>query len=263
MKGGCSMKRKKASVLLSCIMTTVLFTGCTITVSPTTPDSASESTVQSDIEGLSNHSSSDSASSKPTASPDTQSQEASGSSSAENKEYTDLSFLTEEQQQLYQTACEISFGLYGMGSNLMYSWGYRPASDSEGNLEIVMENYTLYDVAYDDFSDQIHQIFTDNCLATTDYTAKFIDYHGSLAVDTWMTNDLIEGTTRQVLEDAPDTYRLIRSTEDEMAFTLISHYDRDWNVSADMNVFTVEYPIRMVNTASGWRIDEFHTTMYG
>ena len=182
---------------------------------------------------------------------------------AENKEYTDLSFLTEEQQQLYETACEIGFGLYGMGSNLMNLWGYRPVTNSEGNDVIVMENYTLYDVAYDDFSDQIHQIFTDNCLATTDYTAKFIDYHGSLAVDTWMTNDLIEGTTRQVLEDAPDTYRLIRSTEDEMAFTLISHYDRDWNVSADMNVFTVEYPIRMVNTASGWRIDEFHTTMYG
>lgn len=126
------MKRKKASVLLSCIMTTVLFTGCTITVSPTTPGSASESTVQSDIEGQANHSSSESASSEPTASPDAQSQEASGSSLAENKEYTDLSFLTEEQQQLYETACEISFGLYGMGGNLMYSWGYRPVSDSEG-----------------------------------------------------------------------------------------------------------------------------------
>ena len=257
------MKRHIVSVLLLFIMDIVLLTGCSSTIFPMTPSSTSESTIQPDLEGQVNPSSSESILSEPTASPDTQSQEAHGSSSAENKEYTDLSFLTEEQQQLYETACEIGFGLYGMGSNLMNLWGYRPVTNSEGNDVIVMENYTLYDVAYDDFSDQIHQIFTDNCLATTDYTAKFIDYHGSLAVDTWMTNDLIEGTTRQVLEDAPDTYRLIRSTEDEMAFTLISHYDRDWNVSADMNVFTVEYPIRMVNTASGWHIDEFHTTMYG
>lgn len=142
-------------------------------------------------------------------------------------------------------------------------WGYRCVTDSEGNLVTVMKNYELYDASYNTFSNQIHQIFTDNCLNTTDYAVKFIDYEGSVAVDGWITNDLIDGTTRQVLEGAPDTYRLIRNTEDEMAFTLISHYDRDWNVSADMGIFTVEYPIRMVNTSSGWRVDEFHTTMYG
>ena len=105
------------------------------------------------------------------------------SASAEDKEYTDLSFLTDDQQRLYTAACEMSFGLYGGAGNLMNLWGYRPVTNSEGNDVIVMENYTLYDVAYDDFSDQIHQIFTDNCLATTYYAAKFIDYRGSLAVD--------------------------------------------------------------------------------
>ena len=259
------MKRKKASVLLSCIMTTVLFTGCTITVSPTTPGSASESTVQSDIEGQANHSSSESASSEPTASPDAQSQEASGSSLAENKEYTDLSFLTEEQQQLYETACEISFGLYGMGSNLMYSWGYRPVSDSEGNIEIVMEAYELYDVSYNTFSDQIHQIFTDNCLDGTDYAVKFIDYEGSVAVHGWMSDDMVEGTTIQVNEAYPDTYRLVSCSEEEVMFTLISHYDRNgWNDIEDpIDVYTIEYPIRLVNTEAGWRVDEFHTTRFG
>ena len=30
-----------------------------------------------------------------------------------------------------------------------------------------------------------------------------------------------------------------------------------------MDVYTIEYPIRLVNTAAGWRVDEFHTTEFG
>jgi len=30
-----------------------------------------------------------------------------------------------------------------------------------------------------------------------------------------------------------------------------------------MDVYTIEYPIRMVKTDDGWRLDKFHTTMYG
>ena len=159
----------------------------------------------------------------------------------------------------------MGYGLYGMGGNLMNLLSYRPVTDSEGFRVTVMENYELYDASYDTFSDQIHQIFTDNCLNATDYAIKFIDYDGNVAVDGWMTDEMVEGTTIQVNEAYPDTYRLVSSTEDEVTFTLISHYDRNgWNdIDDPMDVYTIEYPIRLVDTDSGWRVDEFHTTRFG
>lgn len=80
-----------------------------------------------------------------------------------------------------------------------------------------------------------------------------------------MTDEMVEGTTIQVNEAYPDTYRLVSSTEDEVTFTLISHYDRNgWNdIDDPMDVYTIEYPIRLVDTDSGWRVDEFHTTRFG
>ena len=277
------MKRKTGSILLSCVMGAALFSGCTITISPASPGTFSDTAVQSEPETEETPSSGDPATPAPTtsqqvaqatATPVPQPTEtpaessvvlSTGDTSGDGQEYTDLSFLTEEQQQLYTTACEMGYGLYGMGGNLMNLLSYRPVTDSEGFRVTVMENYELYDASYDTFSDQIHQIFTDNCLNATDYAIKFIDYDGNVAVDGWMTDEMVEGTTIQVNEAYPDTYRLVSSTEDEVTFTLISHYDRNgWNdIDDPMDVYTIEYPIRLVDTDSGWRVDEFHTTRFG
>ena len=277
------MIRKIGSILLSCVMGAALLSGCTITISPASPGTSSDTAVQSEPETEETPSSGDPATPVPTASPQAVQPTATpapqpteppvepsavpstGDASGDGQEYTDLSFLTEEQQQLYTTACEMGYGLYGMGGNLMNLLSYRPVTDSEGFRVTVMENYELYDASYDTFSGQIHQIFTDNCLNATDYAIKFIDYDGNVAVDGWMTDEMVEGTTIQVNEAYPDTYRLVSSTEDEVTFTLISHYDRNgWNdIDDPMDVYTIEYPIRLVDTDSGWRVDEFHTTRFG
>lgn len=277
------MKRKTGSILLSCVMGAALFSGCTITISPASPGTSPDTAVQSEPETEETPSSDNPTTPAPTTSqqvaqatatpvpqPTETPAESSvvlsmGDASGDGQEYTDLSFLTEEQQQLYTTACEMGYGLYGMGGNLMNLLSYRPVTDSEGFRVTVMENYELYDASYDTFSDQIHQIFTDNCLNATDYAIKFIDYDGNVAVDGWMTDEMVEGTTIQVNEAYPDTYRLVSSTEDEVTFTLISHYDRNgWNdIDDPMDVYTIEYPIRLVDTDSGWRVDEFHTTRFG
>ena len=277
------MKRKTGSILLSCVMGAALFSGCTITISPASPGTSPDTAVQSEPETEETPSSDNPTTPAPTtfqqvaqatATPVPQPTEtpaessvvlSMGDASGDGQEYTDLSFLTEEQQQLYTTACEMGYGLYGMGGNLMNLLSYRPVTDSEGFRVTVMENYELYDASYDTFSDQIHQIFTDNCLNATDYAIKFIDYDGNVAVDGWMTDEMVEGTTIQVNEAYPDTYRLVSSTEDEVTFTLISHYDRNgWNdIDDPMDVYTIEYPIRLVDTDSGWRVDEFHTTRFG
>lgn len=274
------MRRQIGSILLSCMMGAALLSGCTFASTPatsgTSPDSSaqSEQEVPSSSESAASAPTASSQATQPTTSPTSQPTEApsesaastsTGSASGDGQEYTDLSFLTEEQQQLYTTACEMGYGLYGMGGNLMNLLSYRPVTDSEGFRVTVMENYELYDASYDTFSDQIHQIFTDNCLNATDYAIKFIDYDGNVAVDGWMTDEMVEGTTIQVNEAYPDTYRLVSSTEDEVTFTLISHYDRNgWNdIDDPMDVYTIEYPIRLVDTDSGWRVDEFHTTRFG
>lgn len=277
------MKRKTGSILLSCVMGAALFSGCTITISPASPGTSSDTAVQSEPETEETPSSDNPTTPAPTtsqqvaqatATPVPQPTEppvepsavpSTGDASGDGQEYTDLSFLTEEQQQLYTTACEMGYGLYGMGGNLMNLLSYRPVTDSEGFRVTVMENYELYDASYDTFSGQIHQIFTDNCLNATDYAIKFIDYDGNVAVDGWMTDEMVEGTTIQVNEAYPDTYRLVSNTEDEVTFTLISHYDRNgWNdIDDPMDVYTIEYPIRLVDTDSGWRVDEFHTTRFG
>lgn len=68
------------------------------------------------------------------------------------------------------------------------------------------------------------------------------------------------------MDNCPDTYRLESVTDDTVVFALISHYDRNWASSFapdDMDVYTIEYPIRLVRTADGWRVDEFHSTDFG
>ena len=94
---------------------------------------------------------------------------------------------------------------------------------------------------------------------------KFIDYDGDVAVNYSLKKDIVYGTTIQVNEAFPDTYRLVCSSENSIDFTLISHYDRNgWNGQNDsIDVYTIEYPIRMIKLSDGWRIDEFHTTMFG
>lgn len=143
-----------------------------------------------------------------------------------------------------------------MGANLMDLWGYRHVTDSDGKYVFVMENYELYDVSYNVLSDRVHQVFTDSCLDATNYAVKFIDYDGSVAVDSWMEDELVKGTVAQIMEDYPDTYRFISRTEDTVEFTLISHYDHNgWDYGRSEGeptlVCTIEYPIRMVNTDDG------------
>lgn len=259
------MKRKAGSILLFCVMSALLLSGCTVTASPTTSVTVLDSTVHSEHETeetscpinpvspapFSSQAEPSIATPAPSVFPLTD------NTSIDGQEYIDLSFLTEEQQQLYTAAYEMSFGLYGGDGALMNLWEYKPVIDSEGHREL------WYDVPYNVFSSQIHEIFTDNALSTTDYAVTFINYDCGLAVDTRITDNLVNGTTRQVLEVYPDTYRPIGSTEDKVTFTLISHYDRNWNTGNDIGVFATEYPICMVNTVSWKRIDEFHTTMYG
>ncbi len=142
-------------------------------------------------------------------------------------------------------------------------WGYKVVTDGSDSVPFIEDHYTLYNVSFDEFSERIHSIFTDNCLTSTDYAIKFKNYNGRVAVHFSLHNEMVAGMTIYVQEQYPDTYRLVKNTPEEVEFTLISHYDRDGSVENPLEVYIIEYPIRMVKTDYGWRIDDFHTSRYG
>ena len=253
------MKLRSKQTLITCMTAALLLSGCTAAASQMQTESSS-SVSPSDSQ-------SDEASSEPTAQPSETPEES--SMSAEYREYTDLSFLTEEQQQVYVDACDMAHGIYGLGGNLTHYFGCQPLTD--GDAQSVFEDngriYSVYNISYKDFSDLVHRTFTDNCLDATNYDVKFVECEeGLLAVDGFLSDGLAKNCSRWAMEAYPDTYRLISSTEKEVVFTLISHYDRNWSLDpypGEMDIYTVEKTIRMVNTDSGWKIDEFHTTEFG
>lgn len=182
-----------------------------------------------------------------------------------SQEFTDLSFLTDEQQKLYEKATKASWFLLGNEGNLEFQFpDFKYEADDRGIPKI--NGYFHFKNSYQEFDELMHSIFTQNFLDSLGeaYTAKFIDYNGKLATLASSEYDrpLVEGCWRGVEEAYPDTFRWNYKKESEICFYLISHYDRNWNKKADFDVFIIEYPIRMVKTENGWRVDEFHRTDY-
>lgn len=223
------------------------------------PDSAAASYAES---GVSSSSASSAKSELNTASSETDSYLPVDTS----QEFTDLSFLTEEQRELYEKAAKASWFLFGGEGNLGYQFpGFE--YEAEGNYIPKINGYFHYKNSYQEFDELTHSIFTQNFLDSLGeaYTEKFIDYNGKLATlaSSKYDRQLVEGCWRGVEEAYPDTFRWSYKKESEICFYLIAHYDRNWNKKADFDIFIIEYPIRMVKTENGWRVNEFHTAQDG
>lgn len=185
------------------------------------------------------------------------------------QESSDLSFLTEEQQDLYQKAVELGTPLFDVPENLNGVGPFRPLDDGNGNWAR-SGDYYLYENSYAEWEDWMYSIFTPAYIQQLGrfYTDKFVDLDGHLATwfDSSLLRTLLPGYNRMVTENVSPLYRLESRTEEELTFTLLAPYDtnyRNSNTPQDMVLEWKEYPIRMVNTDDGWRIDEFHTAMYG
>ena len=276
------MMLQNVNIALSVVLCGCLLSGCNNSTtsasssvsSPSTSDYESSSAATSNLDSYEDEepmSVVPSSTLPPTEEPNTpDSSEASASPAQPEQEYTDLSFLSEEQQTIYLRAEDFCFTLFGNPGNLLYlDWAPEFRATTLQYLGSV-EDYELYDITFEAFENLVHSIFT---TAYTDslgdiYTQKFLDYDGHLAL--CFSSEYIlpihDDVARPVLDYCPDTYRSGTYTENEVTFTLISHYDRNWRSSMEkdeMDVYTIEYPIRMVKTDDGWRLDKFHTTMYG
>lgn len=188
-------------------------------------------------------------------------------------EYEDLSFLSDDPRQVYELAYKLRYALYGIPDNLVgmdVTPKFTHQVDDDKVFVRSVGNYLLYENPYSDFTDLIQRVFTADFIKSLGplYTEKFVDLGGHLATSTddTLLCPMMDDLSRTVMDNCPDTYRLESATDDTVIFALISHYDRNWNTSftpEDMDVYTIEYPIRLVRTADGWRVDEFHCTDFG
>lgn len=187
-------------------------------------------------------------------------------------EYEDLSFLSDDPRQVYDLAYKLRYALYGIPDNILWQDSTPQFKQhSDDGVSVRSEgNYLLYENPYSDFTDLMQRVFTADFIKSLGplYTEKFVDLNGHLATSTddALLCPMMDDLSRTVMDNCPDTYRLESATNDTVAFALIAHYDRNWDTSftpEDMDVYTIEYPIRLVRTADGWRVDEFHCTDFG
>ena len=176
-------------------------------------------------------------------------------------------FLSPVQEEAYLAGCKAKYFLQGLGDNVTL-FGFQAQSTDGIFVDRVEEDYCLYENSYAQFTQLAQSIFTDHVLEDPQYNLdrKFIDYQGQLAVYSGpggMALPMVEGYTRFVAEAYPDTYRLEYRDGEKVEFTLIAHYDANWDTQEPMEVYTQEYPIRLVNTSDGWRVDLFHSAEFG
>ena len=180
----------------------------------------------------------------------------------EENVFDTLDFMNEEQRQLYEEATEAAAWLFGMSGNLNYTGPNENPQPAD-----VPEPCYLYNVAYSSnfLPKRVLPLFTKEFLLRTEFPQKFKEYNGDLLADRYSSRPMPYGATIHVHEACPDRYRLVKSDENSLEFMLIAHYDRNgWSgEGGEREIFTIEYPIRMVNTDDGWRLDEFHTWIHG
>lgn len=245
-------------IMAAILLSVILFTGCAFSAVPV--EKSEQQASQSDMEEGSRELLEEAEEgAEASILQDEEEQGSDNDVSNDRLEVPDLSLLTEEQQNLYHQAEGTEIFLFAAGVNIGRPY---PQFQTEYCQLIDGDIYMLYQNSYEEFSDLMCSIFTKDYLESlgTDYEKKFLDHDGQLAISRenevhWSKENSLYGG-----KAGPDTYRLESESEDEVYFSLIAHYK---STDEEPDEFTVEYPIHMLRTENGWRIDEFHTSAYG
>lgn len=187
-------------------------------------------------------------------------------------------FLTEEQQDLYRRAHCLYLNLFGVTTANVDRLG--ESQKKSGNETVVIDDriYLISHGRYrnwEDFDALIHAVFTEQfwdkhnnlVSAAGEPWVLFREYNGSLCY-----LEIEKGQGYYYNENFPDEFRLESQSEDSILFTLIGHYswvwpkegesfeDRDARRAREYE-YTIEFPIEMVLTENGWRLDTFYSTL--
>lgn len=178
-----------------------------------------------------------------------------------------LDFLNEEQIQLYETAKKMAQMFVFDAGNIQ--WVLPNTRISNESVQVDGYNFSNYYLVegpysqYDDFKTYMLQFYTENYFDTMS-KPHFVSYNGKLAI----LNASMGGNVSRSGVD--DTYQLLEKTDDKIKFNVIGHYigdqrenesDDDYNERRETTFDYVKmYPIEMVMTENGWRVNEFHVT---
>ena len=258
------MKRYPAALCAAALA--ALLAGCTITIGPPAaspapdpaPTPASSATVApTPAAAATPEQEPEPTAASPTAAPD-------------GEEAASLdAFLTPEQIDLYDRAETASRPLNGDPYTAIYQNGWSPATDSGSDAEKDGYGYILVTgegATVEDYRQKLLEVFTQDYLDARGFSQRFVMFDGQLGV-----MDVGVGGNGAEMTDVPDTYRLVSADETAVEFVRIAHFAviREGESVDDFMVrrqdhydYTVELPIRLVNTADGWRVDEFNLPGY-
>ena len=192
-----------------------------------------------------------------------------------------FAFLDEEQYALFEKAQNMEYPLWGLSDNLgalQYNIEDAPVfvpltQNTPSCVERNGHFYELYQNTYQEFDDFVHSIFTDRFLSQDSLTQKFISIDGRLAVCDDFNLEQIPYYTGYVFDSFPDDfcpqrYYLVDSSASQVDFVMVAYYDphetyENHETYSYEAMDKVEYPVRMLKTENGWRIDEYHSPELG
>lgn len=181
-------------------------------------------------------------------------------------------FLDKDQQLLYRQAFEIYTSLFGGDTSGVCMGDEDKFPDMAETVERNGIPYTKATGRYAvwaDFDAMIHSVFTNNFWrgrnSRGDNYSTFIGIDGAL----YYVNAAKGHYYRN--ENFPDTFKLNSKTDDEIIFTLTGYYSSPWPNEGETSEqrdqrllngweYTLDFEIKLVRTADGWRFDQFYGT---
>ena len=171
-------------------------------------------------------------------------------------------FLNEEQRALYGQAMDLYSRLFGASGETVDPNGY-------GTVEWVEYNGTYYypDTgaynSWDDFERTVLSVFTTNFWNTRNKDDTYVNINGIMHYRDWGRG------SGGYNENFPETFRLVEQTEDTVSFLMTGYYSDGQGIAneqlevwlAEGWEYSIEFPMRMVKTADGWRFDEFYNAL--
>lgn len=164
-------------------------------------------------------------------------------------------FLSEEQKAVFEDAYDLVDHLYDLSQ-----LGFERVKGEEGTVWCGKEKYYLYNQSYEQIMQRFAQTFSEKCMEKLKNSGVYRDWNGRLA------EKMYQFVRRQnqlaINQFYPDRYELVSKTDSKVEFKLITSYTQQEN-EQDYTNDTKEYPICLIKTKNGWRVDEIHTAAYG
>lgn len=166
-------------------------------------------------------------------------------------------FLTNEQMEVYEQAENARPMLFVDAANLQFFYGQYLWTDETVKVEQEDGAFAYYEatnISWEQFHTDMLQIFTADCFDRINNEGETPQF---LAADDGTV--LCRSGSRGIRVDFREIlgYRLLTHSEDMVEFELVALYDNSDTVEENATGAQLSFPVRLVNTENGWRVDEY------